>query len=94
MIMQRRLGSIGYHLLCSRGRPVITHKENPQARKGLRIKVFVVTARGRNVVPNVSVVLGTELADGLAGAPHFAVVECLELCVEFLAVVGLGVAVD
>ena len=92
--MQRKLGSLEYYLLCSRGRPVITHKNNPQARKGLRIRVFVVTARGRNVVLTVSVVLGAELANGFAGAPHFTVVERLELCVEFLAVVGLGVAVD
>ena len=89
MIMQCRLGSIEYYLLCSRGRPVITHKNNPQARKGLRIREFVVTARGRNVVFTVSVVLGAELANGFAGTPHFTVVECLELCVEFLAVVGL-----
>ena len=47
-----------------------------------------------NAVGVASVVLGTQLADGLGRTPHLALTERLELLLQTHAVVGLGVGID
>ena len=57
-------------------------------------QVFVHVVEGLLIMPAGLVVLGAELANYCAGAPHLALAEGLELLLQTGAVVGLGVGVD